>query len=89
MVTYRIQTRDRHAAASLGRPMRIKDEDCDIEMLNEGDFLVDQDFDIELLGDQHDFHVMYAIEMSKLAVICEYRCYNLPGVNNMDHFAKT
>ncbi|RHZ62630.1 hypothetical protein CDV55_106004 [Aspergillus turcosus] len=68
-IWWSIYTRDRHAAASLGRPMRIKDEDCDIEMLNEGDFLVDQNFDNQLLGDQHDFHVMYAIEMSKLAVI--------------------
>lgn len=69
--------------------MRINDSDCDIEMLNEGDFLVDQDFDNDLLGDQQDFHIMYAIEMSKLAVICEYYCYDLPELNSTDHFAET
>jgi hypothetical protein len=40
-------------------------------MLNKSDFLIDQDFDNNLICEQHDFHVNYTIEMSKLAVICE------------------
>ena len=70
LITYK--TRDRHAAAALGRPLRIRDEDCDVEMLDENDFLVDLDFD-DLFCEQHDFHIMYSIEMSKLAIIC--KCY--------------
>jgi hypothetical protein len=67
--------RDRHAAAALGRPYRIRDEDCDIEPLLELDFRVDNGYSLDLCGVQEDFHASYMIEMSKLAVI---RMYFIP-----------
>lgn len=67
----RLQVRDRHAAAALGRPCRINDEDCDVEMLVADDFFFDQQCDNRLVCVQRRYHQLYAIEMVKLAVICE------------------
>ena len=66
-----LQIRDRHAAAALGRPCRISDEDCDIEMLDVEDFLIDQEFDNRLVCPEQRYHRLYVIEMAKLAVTCE------------------
>lgn len=60
-----------HTSAAFGRPCRIRDEDCDIEALNEDDFNFDNDYDKSILPAQERFHISYAIEMSKLAVIRE------------------
>lgn len=64
-----MQVRDHFDAASLGRPMLIHDDDCDIEMLDLSDFSdetedrrVDHD-PSSLLGAWH------AVEMAKLAVL--------------------
>lgn len=62
--------RDRHAAAALGRPCRIRDEDCDVEMLTNGDLEADDGYDKTIVGVQEGFHISYVIEMSKLGVIC-------------------
>ncbi|KAL1989084.1 hypothetical protein VTN96DRAFT_5847 [Rasamsonia emersonii] len=68
-IWWSIYVRDRHAAAALGRPCRIRDEDCDIELLTPEDFQVDEGYDVRLICVQQDFHISYAIEMLKLAVI--------------------
>ena len=60
-----------HTSAAFGRPCRIRDEDCDIEALSEDDFNFDNDYDKSILPSQESFHISYAIEMSKLAVIRE------------------
>ena len=64
------EIRDRHAAAALGRPVRIRDEDCDVEPLEESDFEGDGDADPTIFGTSTRYHVLYAIHMAQLAVIC-------------------
>ena len=75
------QVRDRHCAGTLGRPMRIRDDDCDVEPLDETDFIDaddgeagDRDPDIltSVCSRTSSAHIQYVISMSKLAVICEY-----------------
>jgi hypothetical protein len=69
---YRVlQTRDRHTAACLGKPCRIRDEDCDIEPLTEEDFYFDDDHNDPLITRQKEYHTALAIEMSKAAEIRE------------------
>lgn len=73
------KVRDRHAAAALGRPVRIRDEDCDIEMLEEPDF---EELEISgsgLFGILTTYHISYAISMAKLAIIC---MNSFPGVSS-------
>ncbi|KAM0417253.1 hypothetical protein ACHAPT_012764 [Fusarium lateritium] len=68
-IWWSIYTRDRHTAACLGRPCRIRDEDCDIEPLTEQDLTFDQVYDEELIPSQKDYHTSFFMEMTKLAVI--------------------
>ncbi|RSL68707.1 hypothetical protein CEP54_002750 [Fusarium duplospermum] len=68
-IWWSIYSRDRHTAACLGRPCRIRDEDCDIESLTEDDLRFDECYDDELIPAQKDYHISYFIEMSNLAVI--------------------
>ncbi|RFU30531.1 hypothetical protein B7463_g5824, partial [Scytalidium lignicola] len=68
-IWWSIYVRDRHATAALGRPCRINDEDCDVEMLVVEDFLFDQESDSRLVCVQQPYHQSYAIEMAKLTVI--------------------
>ncbi|UPL01149.1 hypothetical protein LCI18_012083 [Fusarium solani-melongenae] len=68
-IWWSIYSRDRHTAACLGRPCRIRDEDCDIEPLTEDDLRFDECYDEELIPAQKDYHISYFIEMSNLAVI--------------------
>ncbi|KAL6229262.1 hypothetical protein BDW75DRAFT_249973 [Aspergillus navahoensis] len=68
-IWWSIYVRDRHTAAAFGRPCRIRDEDCDIEPLTGDDFQFDSDYDQALIPAQESFHISYAIEMSKLAII--------------------
>ncbi|CAK7204038.1 hypothetical protein SEUCBS139899_006789 [Sporothrix eucalyptigena] len=67
-IWWSIYIRDRHAAAALGRPCRIQDEDCDVEMLTEDDFLIDIT-DSSLVLDETAFHRRYVIEMARLAQV--------------------
>lgn len=70
-IWWSIYVRDRHAATALGRPMRIHDDDCDVEMLDESDF--DDDIDDErLYGISKRELAQYVIQMAKLSVICEF-----------------
>ncbi|KAJ3548174.1 hypothetical protein NM208_g1137 [Fusarium decemcellulare] len=68
-IWWSIYDRDRHAAAALGCPCRIRDEDCDIEPLSEYDLLVDSNVDEGLLPVQEPYHVAYFLEISRLSVI--------------------
>ena len=68
----RNQVRDRQCSAALGLPIRIRDEDCDIEMLDPSDFEEDSHSVYpKFLGTQKREHVLYAIQMAKLAIYCK------------------
>ena len=61
--------RDRQSSAALGLPIRIRDEDCDIEMLEPSDFEEEIHSPYpEFLGNQTREHVLYSIQMAKLAI---------------------
>lgn len=68
-IWWSLYVRDRQCSAALGLPTRIRDEDCDIEMLDVSDFEEeDQSVYPRYLGTQRREHVLYAIQMAKLAV---------------------
>ncbi|VTT68793.1 unnamed protein product [Fusarium fujikuroi] len=71
-IWWSIYTRDRHTAACLGKPCRIRDEDCDIEPLTEEDFYFDDDHNDPLIARQEEYHTALAIEMTKAAEIREF-----------------
>ncbi|KAI3401747.1 hypothetical protein diail_9411 [Diaporthe ilicicola] len=63
-----IYTRERQSAASLGLPMRIRDQDCDIELLTTED--LDNDVDdspLTALGSPTPEHLIYPTKMVDLA----------------------
>ncbi|KAH7007779.1 fungal-specific transcription factor domain-containing protein [Ilyonectria destructans] len=68
-IWWSIYIRDRHAAAALGRPCRIRDEDCDVEPPSEEDLLIDADADEQLIPAQDPCHISYFLEISKLSII--------------------
>ncbi|KAF4422863.1 Cutinase transcription factor 1 alpha [Colletotrichum fructicola] len=68
-IWWAIYTRERHLSAAFGRPCRIRDEDCDVEPLDEDDFHFDLDYDQRLIPDQQEFHVSYVLEMTRLAAM--------------------
>lgn len=63
-----IYTRERQSAASLGLPMRIRDQDCDIELLAVEDLGNDvDDSPLTALGSPTSEHLIYPIKMVDLA----------------------
>lgn len=68
-IWWSIYIRDRHAAAALGRPCRIRDEDCTVEPLEESDLETDLVSDPLYICNQQRYHVSYAIELAKLSVL--------------------
>ncbi|RDL38870.1 uncharacterized protein BP5553_03210 [Venustampulla echinocandica] len=68
-IWWSLYVRDRQCSAALGLPTRIRDEDCDIEMLDPSDF-EEEDHSAypRFLGTQKREHILYAIQMAKLAV---------------------
>ncbi|PYI13136.1 hypothetical protein BO99DRAFT_427302 [Aspergillus violaceofuscus CBS 115571] len=74
-IWWSVYTRDRHTAAAFGQPCRIRDEDCDIEPPTQEDLEFDNDYDHSLIPKQEDFHVLYFMEMSKLASVRESHVY--------------
>ncbi|TAQ87449.1 hypothetical protein B7494_g4221 [Chlorociboria aeruginascens] len=68
-IWWSLYVRDRHCAAGLGRPIRIRDEDCDIEPLEECDFEENESPDPAIFGAQTKTHVLFAIHQAKLAVV--------------------
>ncbi|KFX91423.1 hypothetical protein V490_05907 [Pseudogymnoascus sp. VKM F-3557] len=67
-IWWSLYIRDRHLAAALGRPMRIRDDDCDVEILNESDFEDIAPVDSLLFGTRTKTHILYAIHSAKLAM---------------------
>lgn len=66
-----IQIRDQQSSAALGLPSRIRDEDCDVAMLEAKD--IEDEHSVEnqdIFGVQRTEHVSYPIEMTKLARLC-------------------
>ncbi|RFU76934.1 hypothetical protein TARUN_5309 [Trichoderma arundinaceum] len=63
------QVRERQAAASLGLPSRIRDEDCDIEPLSPADLESEANSVDSPFGSCRPEHVTYAIKMVEIAKI--------------------
>jgi hypothetical protein len=51
--------------------MHIRDEDCDVETLQEPDFEETEFPDPSTFGTQARIHVLYAIQSARLAVLCK------------------
>ncbi|CAG1969932.1 unnamed protein product [Fusarium graminearum] len=68
-IWWSIYTRDRHTAACLGKPCRIRDDDCDIEPVTEADLYFDDVVDDPLIPPQKEYHTAFFIEMRKAAEI--------------------
>lgn len=69
-IWWSIYVRERQAAASLGLPSRIRDEDCDIEMITPDDlaFDIDNNRDTAFGNFQAD-HIVYVTKMVEIARI--------------------
>jgi hypothetical protein len=68
------KVRDRQSSAALGLPTRIHDEDCDVEMLDLSDFEEQEDSPLPpYFGQQKLEHVLYAIEIVKLAKLRKFQ----------------
>ncbi|KAH7196500.1 fungal-specific transcription factor domain-containing protein [Fusarium flagelliforme] len=68
-IWWSIYTRDRHTAACLGKPCRIRDEDCDIEPPTEADLYYDDVTDDPLIPPQNEHQTAFFLEMRKAAEI--------------------
>ncbi|KAG8674249.1 hypothetical protein FPOAC1_000213 [Fusarium poae] len=92
-IWWSIYTRDRHTAACLGKPCRIRDEDCDIEAVSEADLYFDDVIDDPVIPPQKEYHTAFFVEMCKVAeilgdiVIGEFsprrlalECYEVPNL---------
>lgn len=67
-LTDREQVRERQAAASLGLPSRIRDEDCDIEALSAADLESGSDVaSASLFGSCQREHITYVVKMVEIA----------------------
>ncbi|KAL0265072.1 hypothetical protein SLS55_001030 [Diplodia seriata] len=67
-IWWSIYVRERQAAASLGLPSRIRDEDCDVEILTAADLEHDIDNDLSTnLGAFRPEQVVYVIKMVEIA----------------------
>ncbi|KAJ9152021.1 Cutinase transcription factor 1 (Acyl-CoA dehydrogenase domain-containing protein) [Pleurostoma richardsiae] len=67
-IWWSIYVRERQSAASLGLPSRIRDDDCDIELLTATDLESDEeDLGGMSLGRYGPEHVTYAIKMVEMA----------------------
>lgn len=71
-IWWTIYVRERQAAASLGLPSRIRDEDCDIEPLSPSDWETDNSGPDSPFGSCLPEHVTYAIKMVEIAKLREY-----------------
>lgn len=67
------QVRERQAAASLGLPSRIRDEDCDIEPLSAADLESETEVTVNsLFGSCQPQHITYVIKMVEIARLCQF-----------------
>lgn len=81
-VWWSLFTEDKHAAAALGRPVHIRQSDCDVEPLEMQDFEdPTKDAQDELAGSKRT-HALYVIHLSRLSKIVERiieQSVKLPG----------
>jgi hypothetical protein len=83
-IWWSIYVRDRHAASALGRPMRIHDDDCDVEMLEESDFDDDTHSGRAYTINTREL-ALYVIHMTKLSVIRKHSLTRMPlSIRNTD-----
>lgn len=67
-IWWSVYVRERQSAASLGLPMRIRDEDCDIEPLTIADLHNDGDENqLTALGSPTSEHLIYPVKMIELS----------------------
>lgn len=67
-IWWSVYVREGQSAASLGLPMRIRNEDCDIESLTAQDLSDDRDDSpLTALGSPTPEHVIYPVKMAELA----------------------
>lgn len=67
-IWWSVYAREGQSAASLGLPMRIRNEDCDIEPLTAQDLSGDRDDSpLTALGSPTPEHVVYPVKMAELA----------------------
>lgn len=67
-IWWSVYVRERQSAASLGLPMRIRDEDCDIEPLTLSDLQDDGDSSTHTsLGSPTPEHLLYPVKMMELS----------------------
>lgn len=65
-----LKIRDQQSASALGLPARIRDEDCDVAMLDTSDIREDDVVDNPgIFGTQNVEDVPYPVEMARLARI--------------------
>ncbi|KAI9037561.1 Zn(II)2Cys6 transcription factor [Aspergillus affinis] len=69
-IWWALYIRDQQSASALGLPARIRDEDCDVAMLEESDIREDEVVENpEIFGTQNVEDVPYPVEMARLARI--------------------
>ncbi|KAE8408998.1 fungal-specific transcription factor domain-containing protein [Aspergillus pseudonomiae] len=69
-IWWALYIRDQQSAAALGLPPRIRDEDCDVAMLEPSDIREDETVDdANVFGAQRDEDIVYPAQMAKLARI--------------------
>ncbi|KAL6353757.1 hypothetical protein LRP88_12749 [Fusarium phalaenopsidis] len=88
-IWWSIYVRERQAAASLGLPSRIRDDDCDVEPLSPEDLVSDfEGGEDAMFGSCTPEHVKYAVNMVEISRIRELE--NLPprSVADMAQLAK-
>ena len=69
-IWWSLYVRDRQCSVALGLPARIRDEDCDIEMLEPSDFEEEDHGEYpRFLGNPRKEHVLFAVQMAKLAIL--------------------
>ncbi|KAE8137936.1 fungal-specific transcription factor domain-containing protein [Aspergillus pseudotamarii] len=69
-IWWALYIRDQQSAAALGLPPRIRDEDCDVAMLEPSDIREEEAVDdAQVFGAQRDEDIVYPAEMAKLARI--------------------
>lgn len=66
-IWWAIYVRERQCSSALGLPNRIRDDDCDVEMLSEGDF--ESAFGPEVPGTTMSRYMAYNIGMTQLAIL--------------------
>ncbi|KAL2678869.1 hypothetical protein Neosp_009621 [[Neocosmospora] mangrovei] len=81
--------RERQAAASLGLPSRIRDDDCDVEPLSPADLVSDLDENEDVMfGSCTPDHVKYAVNMVEISRIREFENMSPLSPKIVSHMAQ-